>query len=457
MVGASIKTRRASTPLYSLPSSPPHAARGYTFNPRLYACNSPESSYYTDDQSDSCFGGDCGLADEPECDSQFGSFEESELHNNHEDHCEHHRSTLATHCNGLTYSGKKCSRRACVFDEGLLPVCRTHQWSYRGRKQAGNCQATEECGYVCNRIAPYTPPYHLCEKHQKGTETLPCHITRLPTELRLMIFRYLFPDTITASRVHRSHVNYAHTAVLFVNQQFYQEATLLIYSELKFEARVWPTSIAMFGKQWTRESTTTIFEELNKKLCQSSARRIRHLDVEVCFAHSQSKVRGIGDSAIIYEDYELYQVRDTVRKLIGLLSPSLSGSNASALKRLRITPQPSCKQHWRHKEATAAIFFVLEPFLVVSPIKNVMLVPPSPPTNFAWKDRNFVSGIADLRNEGAFDSLRKQWIKSMKGKSPELVSIKKAIKATPDVVEAYKKIEGFAQLIYSQDAAQFLG
>lgn len=445
MVGTRSKARRASTPLSSPPPSPAPSMPSYAFNPR-------SSSYYTDDQSDSCFGGDYGFND-TDSDSECGSDDLSESDSNHEEHCSHHSTSLATHCNGRTYSGKRCSRRAYIFDEGFLPVCRSHQW-YGSSGKAGRCQAIAECGHLCNRLAPHAPPYHFCDKHQKGSESLPCFIIRLPTELRLMIFRCLLPDVITAER---SHANRAHTAVLFVSRQFYEEATMLIYSELKFEAIIWPTYIQLFGKRWDRVSTVYDCKEPSKSLCPAGARRIRHLDVQVNFFWTQSRVKGVGGAGVTHEEYELYQMRDTVRKLVDILSPSPYNSDQVALKRLSVTPAPSCRQRWRSDEASAAIFFVIEPFLGLAPIQNVVLQPPPRPTLYTWRERNFVSHIADLHKDDDYRQCRKQWISAMKKKSSRPESTLQVSDTTAALEAAFKKIEDFAQLIYKQDSCYFSG
>ncbi|KAF9699851.1 hypothetical protein EKO04_002388 [Ascochyta lentis] len=450
MVATRSKVRRASTPLSSPPPSPPPSPAPPTPS---YAFNSSSSSYYTDDQSDSCYGGDHGVNDESEPDTGSNSDDESEYDGNHEEHCDHHSTSLATHCNGRTYAGKRCSRKAHVFEDGMLPVCRSHQW-YRGLGdygKAGRCQARAECSYVCNRIVPYAPPFHFCDEHQKGTEALPCYITRLPTELRLMIFRYLFPSVIKPERVHRIDPESAYTAVLFVNRQFHEEAALLVYSELKFQVRIWPTFIELFGRRWDREDICHIFKELTKALCQPAARRIRHLDVKINFAFMQSNIRGFTGIDRSYEEYELYQLRDTIRKFVEVISPPPSDANPSGLKRLSITPAPSCRQLWQSDEATAAIFFVLQPFSTLRPIGRVVLHSPPRPTLYTYRERNFISVIADLHKDNHYCMGRKQWIALMTfgtepAKSCQEISEAAALGA------AYRKIEDFARLIYKQDA-----
>ncbi|UPX11553.1 uncharacterized protein EKO05_0002152 [Ascochyta rabiei] len=422
-----------------------------------YAFNSRSSSYYTDDQSDSCYGGDPGVYGGSDFDFESESDNESEDNGNHEEHCNHHSTALSTRCNGHTYGGKPCSRKAHVFDEGMLPVCRSHRW-YGGLGdfgRAGRCQAVAACGYVCNRLAPYAPSFHFCKEHQKGSEALPCYITRLPTELRLMIFRYLFPNVIKDERLYRTHPDAPHTAVLFVSRQFYEEAAVLIYGEPKFEVRIWPTYIQLFGKRWDREDTCYIFEEPTKILCRPAARRIRHLDIQVNFALTQSNIRGVSGFGRSYEEFELYQLRDTIRKFVDVISPSPSESSPAALKRLSVTPAPSCRQLWQSDEATAAIFFVLEPFLSLRPIGRVFLHSPPRPELFTYRERNFVSIITDLPKDDLYCMRRNQWISLMTfGNEPPKSS--QDVNGAAALAAAYRKIEDFARLIYKQDSPECL-
>jgi len=148
----------------------------------------------------------------------------------HDLKCPHHSDTRDGLCYALTYAGKLCRYRAKITEAGYLPVCNTHDYSkshgvYSNRKhamQAGRCQAIEDCGQICNRLAKVAPPYHLCEKHQKGSDTLPCHLMRLPTELRLMIFRYLFPKVVPHS--YRG----VRVGILKTNRQINQEASSVL-------------------------------------------------------------------------------------------------------------------------------------------------------------------------------------------------------------------------------------
>jgi hypothetical protein len=132
-----------------------------------------------------------------------------------------------------------------------------------------------------------------------------------------MIFRYLLPNV-----VHAKHFEKRQTAVMMVNRQFYMEASAIVCGELRFGATVHPTHIAIFGKSWLRESNDlTYVVNLDKLLCQAGARRMLHLEVTIHFGDKHNKTKGIGVAGVSQEDCELYQARDTVRKLVQLVTP----------------------------------------------------------------------------------------------------------------------------------------
>jgi hypothetical protein len=388
------------------------------------------------------------LQDELSDDNAFDSDDDSD--GIHEDHCSRHTSDLAAKCIGKTYAGKKCRYRGRIVKEGFFPVCGQHIWH---QKQAGRCQAIEKCGHPCNRLTAFTPPYFFCDKHEHGITSIPCHIICLPTELRLMIFRYVLPDVIPAA----SYFDKGHMAIMMVNRQFYMEASAIVYGELKFEAVVQPTYIALFGRQWHRESVDRTYVELDKQLCQAGARRIRHLEVTIQFGDKHKKINGIGVASVSHEDYEVYQVRDTVRKLVQLMAPEPSSSESMALRQLDVKPEPGPRQRWESDEVIAAIFFVLEPLLALASIDDVTLQAPPRPFHYSWKYLATAAAVGGLQTNKEFLQLRKQWVESMQSSSSGT-----GVKQHPKVTKAgvgtpYGTIEKFARLIYSEDAAQAQG
>ena len=435
MVSTRSKARRPSTPLSSPPASPIQSAPSSP-EPEI------ESHFPLEILEDSAAS---TQVDSPyeSSDSDDGFHSDHASDSDHEDHCDRHTSESATHCNGRTYGGKKCRYKARIFPEGYLPVCGQHEWH---RTPAGRCQAIEKCGRLCNRLAPNTSPYFFCVKHENGTSTLPCHIMVLPTELRLMIFRYIFPKVVTDT----GYVAKRDFAVLRVNRQFYEEASAIMYGELKFEAHVEPTGISLFGRKWDRAATGELPKDLDTTLCRPGAQRIRRLEVNIEFGEKYKKIKGIGGAGVTYEEYELYRVRDTVRKLVHLLSPEPTESAPGALKQLAVKPEPDCKQAWQSDEVIAAIFFILEPLLELGSIQDCALLNPPRPPSWSWRHQAPANTVAGLHKDEAFRRLRKQWLNSLKD------SVVKGFNKVR-LAAAYSKIEDFAHLIYTQDATQFNG
>lgn len=411
-----------------------------------------EGSYYTDDQSDDCYGGDGGDAGtaftrngEPDSD------DDSEADDDHEQHCNLHTDPLTTHCNALTRTLKKCSYKAKIFNEGYLPVCATHEWRLRGMK-AGRCQAVEECGRVCNRFASHAPPYHLCTKHENGTDTLPCGIMTLPTELHLMIFRYLFPKT-----VHASGLTDRAGAILRVNRAFNAAASSILYNELQFRACIGQSGISMLGRTWDTAGSNEKYTNINKALCQAGAQRIRKLHVEVRFAYRSTKVKGIDTHDIGAADYELYRVRDAVRKLVDVFSPTNRSQSAlvtTSLKQVDVRPAPGLIHRWDDDEVVAAIFFVAEPFVALGPIEAPTLLHCPNPEVYNSAMRPYFASIVNAHKDETYRRLRKTWIRSMKGKSSTSNKVLREGKEEILITREYHKIEELWALIQKHESSR---
>jgi hypothetical protein len=446
MARAAAKAKRASTPLSSSPASPPPAASVYTFR---------EGSYYTDDQSDDSYKGDPGPPKASKRKVQVDS-SETPTHDLHAQHCRLHDDPLATHCNAMTQARKKCSRKAKVFamdfragetDTPILPVCSLHALSYLAKK-AGRCQAVEDCGYTCNRLAAFALPYHLCTKHEAGTETLPCGIMNLPTELQLMILRYVLPSDVPYSIPHCSQEVPKHcTAIMRVNRALYQAASLVLYTETKFKACIDPSAIRFLGRCYITDHHNS--GDIKQVLCQLAARRVRHLHVELRFGFGQAKVKGIGSHEITSEDYELYQLRDTVRDFVGLLDVSegsRSEPDVPALKQLHVRPAPQAQANWQTDEAVAAIFFALEPFIVLSPVEEPKILPCFKPTT-TWRYQHVANTIKRIHKDETYRQLRKGWVRSMKGKSGASSMPQQQEGSDISITNEYRKIQSLWRFI----------
>ena len=230
----------------------------------------------------------------------------------------------------------------------MLPTCAQH----RGQQQPlGLCQATEACGQLCLRPAIQNPPFHLCFKHKGGTNTLPCHLLRIPIELRLMIYRYLLPTKIPTQQPWMPRKEGSRTpSILRVNRQINQEASLVLYGEVPFEVRIDARQIMMCGQeQWCDQTAPRYFgNKLMETKWMNRAKRIQRLEVQIHFGELLNYPTGIGighrPNKIILEDYTLYQVRNIVEKFAqfilrsGAVETDTTNTNICPLLELIVQP-----------------------------------------------------------------------------------------------------------------------
>jgi hypothetical protein len=269
-----------------------------------------------------------------------------------------------------------------------------------------------------------------------------------------MVFQYLVPEEVSA------HVcDGSFGAIMRVNREFYQVVSTIVYNQVKFKAWIDPTTINLFQRAWSRACSTNEFEDINKKLCQGGAQRIRNLEVKINFASDKIKAKGLARD-ISLEEYEVYQVRDTVRKLVQLLASPSSDSTSTALKQLRVRVAAGTQHEWSSDEVTSAVFLVLEPFAALGPIDDVGVYPPPRPWAYGYRDQRISDNIAKVYKSDLYENLRTEWLTSMRkstGLSSSLDSPQKASRDTATVESAFRKIEAFANLIYKQDSAQSSG
>ncbi|CAA9957496.1 Retinal domain containing protein [Pyrenophora teres f. maculata] len=348
--------------------------------------------------------------------------------------CKHHDDPKSGLCHAVTKAGINCTHRSRQTQAGILPKCRVHASS--GEKHAGNCQAIEECGQPCNRVAPYNAPFHLCSKHQGGTDTLPCHFLRLPTELRLMVFRYIFPAEIP----HR-HIPKVSPAILKVNRVINQEASSVLYGESTFHVNIDCEKISMQNKVWSRKgpiSTTEAPDALPlAETIFKGANLIQTLSITI-FWSSSATGAFFTKYGVSREEYKLYETRDSVRKLVDfLMSRPKSSGSPGTLKRLSICVEMSYRGHMPLDERVAAISAFVDPFQDIRVVDQVHLEDPKEVLNSQRK-----ASFSDLNDDDLYAQFRENWITAVKAEKPATLPA--------DVMEAkaiYSQIEVCVHLI----------
>lgn len=338
-----------------------------------------------------------------------------------------------------------------LLEPGYLPVCKIHEWQ-KDVRRAGRCQALEECGQLCNRLAEHQPPYHLCEKHQRGSDSLPCYLMRIPTELRLMVFRYLFPDVVSPY-----HCRF-NVAVLKLNRQIYQEASSVLYDERWFQVAVDESSISLQGKVWNREPSRRSKSSdytVSGMLCQEAVSRIRKLEVSLPIGAGPRLAKAVGHD-ISTEDYGLYAMRDAVRKMVHALSglqydnePNTSLAVPRALTTLVVKPRLSLRHNWSPDEAAVAIFFVLEPLQILNGLQRAKVDYPRIERIYPTPSSTFITRLKHCK---LYSKLRKQCLNALTEPKTDSLTIRQGV-PTEQMQNGYRKLEAFARLTRLQASA----
>jgi hypothetical protein len=369
--------------------------------------------------------------------------------------CRFHNDPREGLCHALTYAKKACKYKAKITKPDFLPVCQTHRhqpWNEKALR-AGQCQATEECGRLCSRMSKYAPPFHFCAKHQNGN-TVPCHLMGLPTELRLMIFRYLFPDVISTNTATRREVK---VAILTANRQIYQEASSVLYGESIFQAKVDYLGIELQGREWNWTPRTRNDEDdysANNLLGRYGASLIQNLEVKVELGNEDRTVlKGLGYGGITREDYEIFALRDAVRQLSALLCFQSESGNSGVLKRLTVKPVIHHARNWSPDQAIVALFSVLEPFQRLR-VKSPHLEHPTSYVHPYLTHHGPTAGIKQMvtkmLTKKSYGKLEQQWLKAIKdGKGAS-----SRLEPSAEVQEGFRKIEAFTQLIHVNGATR---
>jgi hypothetical protein len=173
-----------------------------------------------------------------------------------------HRQTCALHdnegptvCSGTLKKGGICPHRAAGPQvPRMMPTCKIHRDQL---KVSGWCRALLPCGFECGRLCEWKPhEFQLCPGHHEYPMT--CYFLKIPTEMRLRVYRFLLPDGPIPARYgnHRSLTadgEGVYTAILRVNHQIHDEAAGLLYGTSVF-------AIELSGNQLTMCNSTNTFD-----------------------------------------------------------------------------------------------------------------------------------------------------------------------------------------------------
>ncbi|KAK7183491.1 hypothetical protein PSPO01_10450 [Paraphaeosphaeria sporulosa] len=385
--------------------------------------------------------------------------------------CKLHESPLSTQCNATTTRKLPCRRapdRSRYFPD-VLPVCKQHKDT---QIQAGHCQAIAECGRRCDRLAISHPPFNLCGKHANGTDTLPCHLLKLPAELRVLIWRYTLPESISPySRWHpkrRDQVQQNMFSLLRVNRQISREALSVVYGEVPFEVAIEGDHIHICGRvsnttptPYSKTQGHSLFDlDISGIGLLPVLGRIRNFIITMELGGTPRSIHlgiPVGRQAITPEDYYVFHTRDKLKKLADAIhrehlahtdEEGVSNSVRGLDLRLRFDEFHA----WHFDEALSMVIMAAESFKVLGSVQKPDLHDIlSPPITTA----SLESGLERFNAE--FLTYKLEWQTAMSqsvgaaSQTPMGPSQSRIDKSKKEL----QKIEEFATFLQNQDLTTF--
>ncbi|OAL55851.1 hypothetical protein IQ07DRAFT_639498 [Pyrenochaeta sp. DS3sAY3a] len=204
---------------------------------------------------------------------------------------------------------------------------------------------------------------------------VPSGLCKLPNELLIRIFEFIFPKDVPSEDVPRIDI-----ALLRLNRQLHRIGCEVLYGRSQFYAFIDAWGIDILGKYWPRPIAWDSWEtsdpppSVHSVLPQRAATRIKNLTVEVCFDQPFGDAFDISNEppTAIKPDEEavLFEARDSVRKFVSLFS-----SNQIHIKCLKVIPRSTRKLHWTHQEISSAVLLVLEPFHALQVDNPILTLP----------------------------------------------------------------------------------
>ncbi|KAF2401644.1 hypothetical protein EJ06DRAFT_353530 [Trichodelitschia bisporula] len=217
------------------------------------------------------------------------------------------------HGDQISICGKSCPRRNDLF----LDVCSAHQDE---KIPAIKCIFVDDDGKPCGeRIRPNPPEFDLCHKH-RGWKVMPCHIMRIPTELRREIFTYLLPDKpISAFNSRPVPLRQDKVActlgLLRVNKTINKEASEVLYGTHPYTAVVADRTIAVCGRMVFPHSLDDSPYGMPTRWDPAMFRHIRNVRIQL-------NLLKIKEGSGHFADFEvrMWNLRDSVLQLAKIIN-----------------------------------------------------------------------------------------------------------------------------------------
>lgn len=221
---------------------------------------------------------------------------------------------------------RQCGKPAVQFPKGFLPSCKKHKTT---KLLAGRCRYIDASAR-CNKLINYHVPFaELCYDH-RDWDGLPCHLLKLPTELRMHIFSFLLPDKPINAWLDaplRHDRERCTLSVLLVNRQINDEAMEVLYGSQPFIIGLGRDSIFMCGNiyghdksEWPSIMTYNPPRPNRNGHIPPMLKYVRHIRLQINFVNPGFPAGRPQHYPVWDASIDLYDLRDSAKALAGILT-----------------------------------------------------------------------------------------------------------------------------------------
>jgi hypothetical protein len=228
-------------------------------------------------------------------------------------------------CNAVQQNGTPCARAAAVFPRNHLPVCKLHK---KQRLQFGRCKAEFATSGVCDQLIKWKQPFfELCDIH-RDWDGMPCHLLKLPIEIRMHIFSYLLPDRPISAWLDRSLRidGFKCTSdLLLVSKQIHREAQDVLYRTQPYTVSIQRNTLNMCGRAYYHDISGSQLTTPNSNPGRLPVRppmldKIKSIRIQITMIKPKTRFNRRGRSRYNWdEEVEVYDLRDSVQCLLHIL------------------------------------------------------------------------------------------------------------------------------------------
>jgi hypothetical protein len=223
------------------------------------------------------------------------------------------------YCNAVQQNGTPCARLAAMSPKNHLPVCKTHK---KQRIRFSRCKADIHGRGLCQQLIKWKPHFfELCDNHRDWTG-MPCHLLKLPIEIRMHIFSYLLPDRPVSAWLDRSLKSdgFKCTAsVLLVNRQIHEEASKVLYRTQPFTVSIQRNTLNMCGRAYYHDLSGSQLTTPSPSTGRQPVRppmldKIKSIRIQMTMVKPSTRLNRRHRTRTSWdEEVEVYDLRDSVQ------------------------------------------------------------------------------------------------------------------------------------------------